>query len=406
MKVARPTVVSSATSVVLYGLGFATGPVLARTLGPAGRGQLAGILTTVGIAATLATAGLPHACGYLRRRHDVPSLLGNAVLTTFVLSIPVATAGWFLLPAVSDASGRTLWASRLLIASIVLGGFTNSLTEVMRSEAADLRWNLLRAAPTTVTAAVTVALAAAGALTVTGAVAAALLANLAFTAGCIVAGRRYFPLRLDRPTWDAQRAYAQRIFLGIGAETVTNRLDQLVLAVTTPMAQLGNYAIAVTIASVSAPITSGLSLSLYARLLHEPGHRDGTTALRRTVLVSGFTAVLVGAVGYPLVPLIFGPGYSRAALVLLLLLPGQVATDAVQIRFTELQAEGAPTGITTATVGSGVVTIAGVLLFVPEFGIVAAALVSTTSYLVRYAVATRSLNRHRSRRQTSSAPRA
>lgn len=385
------SLITSGTSIALYVLGVVTGPLLARTLGAANRGRLAAVFTLTMLLGGVATGGYSLACAYLREREDNATLLGNAMLTCGLLSLPLVAGAWIVMPRTMHATGHAVLVARLHLLILPVFGVATCYAEMVRARRAGPRWNALRAVPTVVNAVLIVGLAVVHRLTLST----ALLAQLVGTSGFIVlcfggiAKRR--PLKLSRDVWRRQTAYARRVFVGFAADAVTNRLDQVVLAFAVDPAQLGNYAIAVTLSSLSGSATSGLSIALYAHLVRRPTDEKAREALRVTVAMSLLIACAVGLGGYLLVPFVFGHEFQSARIALLLLLPGQIATDAVQVRFTQLQTMNRPGDVSRATVYASVVTVAGLLVLVPLWGIYAAAVVSTVAYFLRYAVAARAV---------------
>jgi O-antigen/teichoic acid export membrane protein len=91
------TVVNSGIVVLL---GFATGVLAARMLGPTGRGELASILLPMQMAAQLSIIGLPSATIYhLKQRPDRRSELTGAVLILAIgMGLAVALAGVAIIP--------------------------------------------------------------------------------------------------------------------------------------------------------------------------------------------------------------------------------------------------------------------------------------------------------------------
>jgi antigen flippase len=385
------SIVTSATSVGLYVLGVVTGPLLARTLGASNRGRLAAVFTLTMLLGGVATGGYSLACAYLRDREDNHALLGNAFATTALLALPLVAGAWVVMPRVMHASGTPLLVARCFLLVLPVFGLATCWAEMVRARRAGPGWNALRAVPTVVNAALIVGLALAHRLTLSTALASQLAGTSAFVVICLVGVGRQRPMRLSRDVWRRQSSYARRVFVGFAADAVTNRLDQVVLAFAVAPAELGNYAVAVTLSSLSGSATSGLAIALYAHLLRSPFDPKAAEALKVTVVMSALIACAVGLGGYLLIPFVFGQDFQAARLALLLLLPGQVATDAVQVRFTQLQTMGRPGDVSRATVYASVLTVLGLLAFVPRFGIYAAAAVSSVAYLLRYWVAARAV---------------
>src|SRR4051812_40976712 len=98
--VARSIAETAITNVALGGLGIATGVIVARWLGPVGRGELAAIQMWPSAMATIAMIGLPEALVYFSAKHPSQSreFLITAVLAVLFIIPVVALLGYALMP--------------------------------------------------------------------------------------------------------------------------------------------------------------------------------------------------------------------------------------------------------------------------------------------------------------------
>jgi O-antigen/teichoic acid export membrane protein len=199
--------------------------------------------------------------------------------------------------------------------------------------------------------------------------------------------------------------YAWRTATASSANSLTARLDQVVVAGAVAPAQLGLYAVAVTASSASNPLTAGISLALFGNLREDPEAGRRSARFRRSViataLVSCATAVAIGALAPLLLRIAFGSGFTAAATPLRILLAGQVALDLVNAVSTGLYAEGRPGDASRAAVLGGLVTVAGLITLVPLWGITGAAAVTTAANVGQLAYLALRL---RSARRSATAP--
>ena len=111
--------------------------------------------------------------------------------------------------------------------------------------------------------------------------------------------------------------------------TLNAQLDQLVLSQTVPAADLGRYAIAVSISLLPMPLVSAIGNVAFPHLARQRAVTDTTLRFQRlSVLASaGLAAVMLvplAAASYWLVPLVFGAAYRGAVPMLWMLTPGSV----------------------------------------------------------------------------------
>ncbi len=129
-------------------LALITGSLVARMLGPEGRGELAAIQTWAAFIALLATLGLPDAVVYFTGRSPARSAtyLTSAVGLMLLSSVPFAIAGYFLMPILLKAQPPVVvtTAQWYLVAFVLLMATSGMLLHPFRGLNDFVVWNLLR----------------------------------------------------------------------------------------------------------------------------------------------------------------------------------------------------------------------------------------------------------------------
>jgi O-antigen/teichoic acid export membrane protein len=385
----RNVVTTGAVGVAIYGLGLVTGPILARSLGPSGRGDLAAVLVPAQLLYFGLAFGLPSAAAYLVDRFDRGTLLATSTVFGLVVGIPLVLVAWPLLPGYYQHHGATvlLWA-QIFLAVVPLSVGAGVAMSLLWANGANLRWNLWRTAPTALTALLTMGLFMTARLTVSTALAAAFVGACSTAALQVQKLFEWRPLVVSLKALRAQLSYGARVAIGSAADTVAGRLDQALMVAMVPSADLGLYAVAVTAAGLSSPLTSSLGLALFPELRREQSaeaHRRRTSRALAAVLVSSTAlAVLLAFAGPWLLAFLFGTSFAEAATPLRLLLLGQIASDATGPLMATLLAAGRPGAASQASAAAAVVTVVGLALLVPRLGINGAAVTTSISYLVRF----------------------
>jgi O-antigen/teichoic acid export membrane protein len=381
-KFRREVLTSSVTSIGIYALGLVTGPIIAHALGPTGRGELAAVIVPSAVLVWILAFGMPLAASYHLGERSESEVLWTATLFGLLVGGPLALVLWFVGPAyLSGHSDTTLLWARIFVVSLPFSVGIQAALEVLRRRSAGPAWNAWRSAPFAVTAVGLVALAVSGRLTLGSAFAVSFAGSVS---PAVLLVRRLWTSRPPRPSWSTFRLmlpYAWRTATASSANSLTARLDQVVLAGAVAPAQLGLYAVAVTASSASNPLTAGISLALFGNLREDAEAGRRTARFRRSVaataVVSCATALAIGAVAPLLLRVAFGSGFAAAATPLRVLLVGQVALDLVSAVSTGLYAEGRPGDASRAAVLGGVVTVVGLVALVPRWGITGAAAVTT-----------------------------
>lgn len=386
----RHAVITSLTSVGLYGAGLVTGPILARALGPSGRGDIAAVIAPATLLVLLLCFGLPTAAAYFVDTVPEDRLLVTAMTFGLVVGVPVCAVLWFLAPAYLDGhSPTTLTWARIMLLVIPTSVGTATILEITRRKSPGIAWNVWRSLPLLIPAVVIVLLALAGRLTL-GSVLAANVVGAVAPFVLLASRLRHRPL--PRPSLTTLRLlmpYAWRTASAGTAMSLTNRLDQVMLVGLVTPAELGLYAVAVMTASVTNPLTSGLSFALFGHLRSETSERRAQARFRKslatTMLVSGTVALLL-AVGAPLLLRIaFGSLFAPATTALRLLLPGAVAFDILGVITTKLFSEGRPGEASWAALVGAIVTVVGLVALAPRFGIEGAAAVTSVAWISQVA---------------------
>jgi O-antigen/teichoic acid export membrane protein len=376
----------TAANAIVAALGLLTGPLLARALGPGGRGDLAAILVPLGLLPALLGLGIP---AYLYR--ELPRGRPPAVVLTS-LAVPVTAVGAVMAVLAVPAS-RWLAGDRETVRLFLLMGFLlmplSLVGRLLLPALASLeRWERVVAAtiiPFAVSAATIVVLFAAGRLTVAAAAAASIAGGLlALAPGLPLlweGGRPRFERRVARDGV----AFGAQSWLGGIAFLVNVRLDQFVMIGAVAPRELGLYAVAATLASASGIVTSGISPPLMTRV------GAGETALvaqtvRLTLAATAIFNALLALFASLLLPLVFGADFRRAVGMTLVLLLANVFAAGCAVLSSGLQACGHPLVPSLGEGAAVVTTLVGLLLLLGPLGGVGAAIASTVAYATSFAI--------------------
>ena len=377
------------------------GIIIARAAGPTVRGEYAAVTAWMSVLLIVGGMGQPTALVYyvarepLRARDYVATsrammlATGMVALMVGVLLAPVLGHG---LPAVT--LGYRI-AFGMSIVSFVGGSFTASL------QARDLhRWNVVRLIQPALGLIGIVVLWRLWRLTLDAAlivIATSLLLQLLWAYRyCrrtgLAPGRVH--VALIRPLL----RYGTAQIAAMAPATLNATLDQLVLSQTVPAADLGRYAIAVSISLLPMPLVTAIGNVAFPRLAGQRTVTDETIQLqRRSVLTSAglATAILVplAAVSYWLVPLVFGAAYRGAVPLLWMLTPGAVFLACGQVTGDLLLGRRQPAVVAWAQGIAAIFTVALLFALLPLVGVYGAAIASTVSYGVALAVMLRRLSR-------------
>ncbi len=209
---------------------------------------------------------------------------------------------------------------------------------------------------------------------------------------------------IRRDGWHRPSLVLARRGLGFGlrlqgvalGQLVTARLDLMLLPAFVMAAEVGYYAIAVSIASMVAVLFGNLCIVVFPMASRSNG-LERTAVIERALrlaLVGGAVTVLsLGLLAPWLVSLVYGDAFSPAVPALRLLLPGIVLWSACSILGGGLQALNRPGRASLVQLLGLVVTAVGLLLTLPRAGILGAAATSSVAYALTFAVSLFALRR-------------
>ena len=260
-----PMMSTSTTGLAVYGLAAVTGPLLARSLGPSGRGDLAAVLVPGEMLGWVIAFGLPAASLYYADRYSIRQMMTAAWVFAVVVGGGLTLAAWFLVPSYLHEHDPTTvpWLRIFLLVAILFVPATTA-TQLLRLRADLVAYNFFRSFQLVLETVIIVVLAVAGWLDLTSALWAALVSCLVGYVAVLVYGKGWPSRSLDRRVLRDMVHYGGRLSIGNMANLLINRLDQLVMVGLVAPAQLGIYAIAATAAGASSAAADGVSTVVFA----------------------------------------------------------------------------------------------------------------------------------------------
>jgi O-antigen/teichoic acid export membrane protein len=377
-----------ALTVVFSGLTLATnmvtGVLVARALGPSGRGELIAVLTATQMMGWAFAFGCSEATAYRESRHGRDDGVVSAWL---VLSLPAGLiavlVGEAMLPVLLHAqSSETLRLARLFMLSALFVPLGLLSVGLLLGGRRFLLYNVFALVQPVAVAVAYVGLWGLGVLTT----AVALGANVAvsLTVGIVLAVVTLRG-RITRPAWS--RAWPN---VGYGARVhgtnvggmMNARLDLLIIPAFLAASHVGLYSVATNVSWVVVTVAAAIAAIVLPEAARDPqqGVKTVVRSLQATLGVALVLALGIAAVAGVALRVLYGSSFEAAEDALLLLLPGSVFYACAGVLWSGLYALNRPL-TAAATQGFGaLVTVVGLLVFLERGGITAAAIVSTVSY--------------------------
>lgn len=386
--IGRSVVQTVGFNVTMTGAGALSGVLIARATGPAIRGEYTAVTSWLGFALMLAELGLPIAlCFYVAKDPArAPAYVASARILMLASGVLVMVAGLLLAPVLGHHQPGLTLAYRIAFVCLLVSCLADSSTSALMGRALPL-WNQARVSQPLVAVVAVIVLWRLRLLNLDSALL-VLLGSLLFQAGWSYWGCRrvdLVPGRVARELTRPLTSYGVTQILAVAPQAVNAYLDQLVLSVTVPSADLGRYAIAVSITLLPAPLVSAIGYVLLPTLA--AGQTDPAQARalqRKAVLVSlGLASAILVPVALAasrLVPLVFGPAYQQAVPLVWILAPGGIFLACGQMVANLLRGLNRQLVVARAEGIAVVFTLVLLAALIPVIGVAGAAVASTVPY--------------------------
>lgn len=378
----RDVSVSFVATGLIQVANIATGLLAARLLLPEGRGELAEIMLWAGLIVEFGIIGLSDALLYRAATgaRSPQTLFAAAALITAVLSVALIAAGFLVEPLVITDSAHTLeLALAYLVAFVPLYLAALFVASLFQGHLDIVTWNLLRG---------TVALGYllfigiawwSGHATVEGFAVANLLGTaIALIVGFVLLARRgWIGWRTDRETLRGLLVYGAKVHVGELLNSARQKIDQALVALWLPHAELGLYVVALTVANGPLILAQTLGNLAFPKISNQTELGGKTVVfgryLRFTLAVTIACTVILLPLNPWLIPLLFGQPFDRAATVANIMLLGLPAAGAKILFMNALKAWDRSLVIGHAEAIGLAAAAASLVALLPSLGIVGAA---------------------------------
>jgi O-antigen/teichoic acid export membrane protein len=384
------------TSMVAAGLG---GVVVARATGPVVQGEYSAVTAWFGVAMMVGGMGQPAAlCFYVARD---PCRAREYVATSRAMmlatGIAALAAGVLLAPFLAHGQPAVIAGYRIAFGASLLAFVGASYTFSL--QARDMRrWNVVRVSQPLLSVIAICVLWRLKLLTLDAAL--AVLPVTMFMQLCWAYGScrkvALVPGKAGSALVRPLSVYGMAQIAALTPATLNAQLDQLVLSQTVPPADLGRYAIAVSLSLVPVPLIAAIGNVAFPRLASETGVTAKTRRLQRAAVICSLSvasALLIpfAVVAHWLVPLVFGARYAGAVPMLWILTPGTIFLACGQVVGDLLRGRSHPNVAAWAQGLAAIFTVVLLVVLLPIVGVYGAAIASTVSYGVALAVMLRRL---------------
>ena len=383
-------ILTGAVDLALVTLAMLSGILVARLLGPAGRGEYAVAILWPSVIVALGTLGVREALTYEQARasYPPPMLVGTAMVLAGVQSILLVGLGWLLIPLLTNAQNPGVTHASLLFLLVIP---TNLVAQyglgLLQGSLEISAFNALRLTVSIFYLAAVLIIWLLDAATIWNLTLGLLVANActALATLTVVLRRIGIKLSVDITLFRRILGYGLRNHVGSISSMLNQRADQMLMAILITPKQLGWYVVAVSVSSLTR-----LASNTFATLTFPKVAGATPTEQRRlTGLYSRLNAMTTLSLGLVLmllipglVPLVYGREYSASIVPAEILVVATLFVAIGQAWAGSLRGLGRPSEPAKAEIISLVVTVVGLALLLKPLGIIGAALTSLAAYLV------------------------
>jgi O-antigen/teichoic acid export membrane protein len=354
------------TSLVVLLATVASGVILARALGPSGRGMLTAAMLFGPLFATVGALGIPDALVYQSGRDG--SARSPALVTALYIgaaqSLVLLLAGWALVPlALGGPSHSAVYPALAYLGIIPLYPLNLYPMAVLQGRLRLVQFNLVRASVPVLYSTSLLLLWRLGAVSVEAALAAAAASTVAASVLALSAAAKFSTVRASLPVARKVLGFGLRAHLGNLATIVSGQLDLLMLTVMVPSKDLGFYAVATSAAMVGSLIPTAASMVIFPTLANQSAETVPRSLARFLLWGLGgallLTPILVVAVPWAVIP-VYGTAFRTAAPISLILVPGYILRGSNLMLVAILRGSGSPLRASAGQI-VGLVVLASVL---------------------------------------------
>lgn len=381
------------TTAAISVCGLLTGLLVARLLGPNGRGELAAAIIWPSFIQGIVGFGMGQSVTYFsgKFRQNAYQVMGTALVIGLVQGALGYGIGRLLIPvALSQQSSSVVDMSRWYLLIVLFGTGISYSIFVLQGSARFLVWNVVRVVgPTTYLAGVAIywlcdihqPMAVIWAIMATS--------LLQCVVGFLIVFRSEtvrFASDLIKPLLQ----YGGRSWLASIPVMMNGRLDQMVMSVFIAPTELGHYVIAVVWAGITLPVSSAIANTAFAHVAGASTDHDSEAivirAFRYGLFANLVAACILGLSTPLLLPLLFGSQFNPSVTPAIVLVAASVSSGMNCVVSDILRGLNLPTAPAIAEAVGLLMTGLCLAILLPILGILGAALASLLSYMATFIV--------------------
>lgn len=377
------------TRVLVLLFGFSVVAIVARILGPSGKGIYSLFIYMPMLIATFGNVGIGVSNVYFigGSKYSLDRIILNSILfaiivSTILILLVLPFRSLLMKTALNGLSISHVYMGLCMVPILLINSYLSMIILGQKRINTYNLTNLFRSICVLVFIAISLFVVKTGVL---GVMLSWMLAQTALCGLVIVLLRKHFStkMRLDARIMKKSVSFGLKAHFGTLVQFFNYRLDFFLVNIFLGVGSVGLYSVAVSMSEILWYLPSALALVLFPKVASE----DVSESRRFTPVVcrNGFFFSILGGVallfsGRLIVSTIFGKSFLPALTPLLILLPGTIALGIPKILSSDLTGRGRPLLPSYGSAIGLVITVVLDIVLIPVWGIRGAALASTIAY--------------------------
>ena len=392
--ISKNSAITFSFQILIFALGLITSIILARTLGPTGKGIYALIILIPAVMSKLGSLGIEAANVYFigSKQYDPKDVVSNSLLSSILLSLFLILLflGISYLSAFKtylNSNQINIFYLWLVVLTIPFSLFSGFLRSIFLGKEEIITFNKINIFQTTIQLVLIIIFLTILKQGVSGAVNVYILTILFVFVFIIFLIKKITKIKLsfNRKLFKDSVGYGVKAYFGNLAQFLNYRLDIFLVALFLTPAAVGYYSIAVGIAEKLWMLPGAIATVLFPRIssLQDKDANNLTPRVaRHTFFIIFVLSLILAILTKPIIKILFGIAFLPSVAPLLILLPGIVALGGTKTLTADLAGRGKPQFGAYAAFVSLAVNIPLNLWLIPKWGIAGAAFASTVAYIV------------------------
>ena len=392
--ISRNSAITFSTKVLSFGLGLAISIILARALGPTGKGIYALIVLIPAVMLKLGSLGIESANVYFTgsKKYKIKDIVSNSLISSILLGLILITlflgiSHLYIFQRFLNSNHINsfyLWLVVLIIPFSLLSEFLKSSILGKEKVVIYNKINIFQTIFQLIAIVVFLLILKQG---VFGAVVSNVLTIAVLTLFVIYSIRKITRIEFsfNQKLFKGSLKYGLKAYFGNLAQFLNYRLDMFLVAIFLGPTAVGYYSLSVGIAEKIWMLPGAIATVLFPRISSlKEGEANNLTprVARHTFLIIFVISLILVFLAKPLIKILFGHDFLPSVMPLLLLLPGIIALGGCKILTADLAGRGKPQFGTYAAFVSLAVNIPLNLYLIPKWGISGAAFASSIAYII------------------------